>query len=167
LVISIVCALIGFLVLYFLIPFFNTYTNSELKFSFVKDYTFLLYAIMLVLLVSSISGFYFHNFIRNLNSIDVLNGNRKIKTRNFFLGDSSVLVQMTVVCAMLTFSIGYYMQLDFMMDSGKGFDSENVLVLIRRNWDSKVFENEIIKYPFIEAVSRGKVIPLSGSSQIY
>jgi putative ABC transport system permease protein len=167
LIISLVSTLVALFLMYLSIPFFNRYTNSNLRFSFAQDYGFLLSAISLVLVISYISGFYLHRFINNMNSIDVLDRNQMLKTKNFFFGDSAVLFQITIVCAMLTFSIGYYMQLDFMMDSGKGFDSDNVLVLKRRNWDSKVFENEVKNYPFIEAVSRGNVLPLYGSSQIY
>lgn len=167
LIISIACALIAFVLMFLFIPSFNSYTNSDLKFDFTGDYKFILYAMSVVLFISSISGLYFHNFIKNLKSVDILNRNKQLRTNNFFFGDSAVLVQLTLVCSMLTFSIGYYVQLDFMLDSGKGFDSDNVLVLRRQNWNPEVFEKEILKYPYIEAVSRGNVLPLYGSSQIF
>lgn len=167
LLVSLVCGIIAFLLMLYSIPIFNEFTNSNLEFKLTRDYRFLVYAIFLILIISSISGLYFHNFIKRHNSIDVLNRNRLIKTRSFFFGGSSVLVQLTIVCVMLTFTIGYYMQLDFMLNSGKGFNSDNLLVLNTRNWDASVFKDEALKYPYIKNVSKGNVLPLFGSSQIY
>jgi putative ABC transport system permease protein len=110
---------------------------------------------------------YFYNILSGYNAIEVLAKKNLKPQKNFIFKNSSLIIQLIVVFAMLTFSLFYYKQLDFMINAGKGFSTENLFLVNRINWDSAPFEEELANYPIVTGLSKGTLLPLHGTSTQY
>ncbi|MEC3907023.1 FtsX-like permease family protein [Tamlana sp. 2201CG12-4] len=165
--ISVISGSIAIFLMKLIVPVFNEFTNSELTLNWIDDYKFLTYAIIIVLIVTFISTFYFYYYLTKFNAIEIMGMDKLKKGDVFLLKNSALFFQLLIVTIMLTFSLVYYKQLDFMINSGKGFSTSNLFMLQKINWTSSPFEEEVIKHPIIKNISKGTILPLHGSSTQY
>ena len=153
LMIGLTAATIALLLLKFAVPLFNDFTNSILEVNFLKNFEFMAYSVFIVVLVSMISGAYFTYYINKSDIIKVLHKKRIKPSPNFLIDNGTILVQAIIVSFMLIFSLSYYKQIDFMLNTDKGYNDENLFLISGFGFDHDVFQREMTKHSSIESVT--------------
>ncbi|UNY98580.1 ABC transporter permease [Zhouia spongiae] len=167
LTISIISAVTAVLLMKLVLPFFNDFSDSNLILSGNINYAFFCYAIAIVLMVTILAALYFNYYLIRFNAIEIIKESKLKKRKSFLLKNSTMFIQLVIVVILLAFSLVYYKQLDFMINSGKGFSVDNTLMIKKLNWDASHFKEEIRKYPVIKNVSEGTILPLHDGSARY
>ena len=167
LVISVLSSFIALFLMKLMIPLFNDFTNSELVFNFSNNYEFVLYGILLTSFIAMLSGVFFTLYMWRHNTVEVLSNNHSKKKFNFFINNGAVTVQVSIVSFMLIFLFGFYKQLDFMINSDKGYNSDNLITISMPESKIPFMKESLLKYPIIESVAFGHSLSdLNSSSMI-
>jgi putative ABC transport system permease protein len=139
LLLSILSALLGFLLSKFLLPYFNQLSGRELSFSFAQfpEMTWMLMG--LILLVGLLAGAYPAMVLSSFKTIEVLKSKVKVGGSNFFT-KSLVTIQFVVSIGLIISTVIILQQLNFMQKKNPGFNKENIVVVDAEGIDTrKVF----------------------------
>ena len=150
-----------------LIPYLNNFSNSNIVLNWHENAVFLLLILALIFTIVILISLYFYFYLRQHNINDVFNQAKSRIGHSIFLNNRAVTLQLLIVSFMLIISFGYYKQLDFIINSGKGFTTEDIFMLERRNWNPSPFLEELAGYPEIKNTSVGEILPLKGRSVVY
>ena len=136
LILSIFSGLIGLLLAWILLPFFNELSGSSLVFS-ISNYPELIWLVAgVVLLVGLLSGVYPALALSGFEAVEVLKNNIRFSGSNLF---TKALVSFQFVLSIcLIISVSMIMkQLSYMRSINLGFDKENVVVIDSQGLDTK------------------------------
>ncbi|MBJ7879614.1 ABC transporter permease [Gelidibacter salicanalis] len=158
--ISVVSAGIAVFLMKLAIPVFNEFTNSKLEFNSADNYGFIIYGIVLIVFIAMLTGAYFAFYVWRHNTIETLSGSTSKKGHNFFLKNDAVVVQIGIVAFMLIFSIGFYKQLDYMINSDKGYNPNNLIAFSIPKSKTAVIKEGLLRYPLIDSVTIGQTLSL-------
>lgn len=167
---SVICftaAVIAILMVKMLLPIFNNFTQSTIKFNWVDNGAFFIYALALVIMVTLLSGIRLYYYLLRYSVIEFLNKTKTDFKSSFIVKNNTILLQLIIVSFMLVFSIGYYKQLDFLLNSDKGYNPDNKFALGSLAINIDVFKEEAKKYTEIKEVAMGNVLPNMRGSAIY
>lgn len=162
-VISIISTGISLVLLHQLIPVFNEFTTSNLTLSIFENLNFLGYVFIIILIVSILISLYTFNHIRNKSIVNSLQ--KPLQISSYWVSNRTNLIQLGIVCFMIAVSLSNYKQLDFILNSDKGYEDENIFNIQIWRWsDPKAFKEELLKTPEIIDVSNGNFLPQYGGS---
>ncbi len=128
LLMSVISAVIGLMLAYTLLPFFNELSGRSLSFSFRQYPEMIGFLSGVVLLAGLISGIYPALAISGFQPSEVLKGNLKFSGSNFFT-KSLVSFQFVLSIGLIISMIVFMRQLGFMQSKDLGFDKENVVTI--------------------------------------
>ncbi len=133
---SILSGIAGVLLAQFLLPYFNTLSGRELKFSFAlfPELTWMLTA--LTLLVGILAGCYPALILSGFNAIEVLKSKIKLSGSNWFT-KSLVTVQFAVSVGLIICTMIILQQTHYMTGRNPGFTKENIVVVDASDTKSK------------------------------
>ncbi|MET2985355.1 ABC transporter permease [Aureibaculum conchae] len=147
-----------------ILPWFNEFTQSNLSTSFYTNLRFISFSAILLGATGIGSGLYFSNYINKFQVIHVLQNGRVKKSNNFFLKNNAVFIQTAGVVFLLFFSISIYQQIQFMLNSDKGYKEDNLILLPSMRIDITVLKDQVSQSSFIEKVTMGTILPLAGGN---
>lgn len=159
--------LFAILMVFLLLPTFNTLTEKQLSLHF-NDPTFLLILLGFTLLTGLISGSYPALFMSSLNPVVVLKGSLKFKPSATYFRKGLVVFQFSLSIMLIVGMIIVYRQLEYIQTKNIGFNRENLLYMplegdLAQNFDS--FKQDLQNQPGIQSVSCTQSTPLEvGSS---
>ncbi|WP_111307317.1 ABC transporter permease [Confluentibacter sediminis] len=165
-VISLVSSIMAIFLMKIAIPWFNEFTDSRLISNGLENFEFVVYGCLLVVLLSIVAGMYFTYYVWRHNTIEILSNNNSKKGANFFLKNGAVVTQIGIVSLMLVFTIGVYRQLDFMINTDKGYHTENLLVVKVPESKADIYKEALLQYPIIESVAFGYSLASSDSQSM-
>ena len=165
-IISFLAAILAILLVGLILPFFNSFTKSNIEFSWFSNAPFFMYAIGLVIVVALLSGYKLYHYLNTYNAIEFIGKIKTSKKTNFFLKNNGLALQLIIVSFMLIFSLGYYKQLDFILTSDKGYKPQHVFVIGGLAINTEIFKEEAKKHPEILEVAMGQAIPDPTGSSI-
>ncbi|MBJ7879615.1 ABC transporter permease [Gelidibacter salicanalis] len=165
-IISLIAATLAIILVGLVLPFFNSFTKSNIEFSWFSNAPFFIYAIGLVIVVALLSGYKLYHYLNKYNAIEFIGKTKTSKKTNFFLKSNGLALQLIIVSFMLIFSLGYYKQLDFILTSDKGYNPKHVFVIGGLAINSEIFKEEAKKHPEISDVAMGQPIPDPTGSSI-
>jgi putative ABC transport system permease protein len=131
---SMISAIIGLILAYTLLPFFNELSGRSLSFSFTQYPEMIGILSGVVLLVGLISGIYPAFAISGLQPSEALKGKLKFSGSNFFT-KSLVSFQFVLSIGLIISMIVFMRQLGFMQSKDLGFDKENVVTINTQDID--------------------------------
>jgi putative ABC transport system permease protein len=125
------CALFfAFLLIYFLLPFFNQVSGKNISMLFFLSYKSILASIILVIGVGFLAGIYPSFFLSSFQTVRVLKGatsNEPAKKSS--LRSGLVVFQFMISSALIIATLIVYRQLNFMQNKKLGYNKEQVLVI--------------------------------------
>src|SRR5688572_10905677 len=124
--ISLVAAVV---LLYALLPGFNTLANKELPFTYVLQPKVLLSLVGIVVFVGIVGGSYPAFYLSGFNPVNVLKGKLSARGGNVIFRKVLVVFQFAITIVMLISTLIVFDQLQFMRNKDLGFEKERVVRL--------------------------------------
>ncbi|MEO6541601.1 MAG: ABC transporter permease [Ferruginibacter sp.] len=156
LLLSILSAILGFLLGKLLLPYFNRLSGRELSFSFTQfpEMTWML--IGLVLLVGLLAGSYPALVLSRFKIIEVLKSKVRVGGSNIFT-KSLVTVQFVVSIGLIISTVIILQQLTFMQSKNPGFNKENIVMVDAGGTDTRkiypLFKQALAAQPQITGIA--------------
>ena len=157
---SVLSALLGLLLVRFLLPYFNQLSGRQLSFSLSQypEMTWML--IGLVLLVGLLAGSYPALILSGFKPIEVLKSKIKVGGANIFTR-SLVTVQFVLSIGLIICTVIILQQLKFMQSKNPGFNKENIVMIDAEGTDTKkaypIFKQELISQSSIAGVASSEL----------
>jgi putative ABC transport system permease protein len=166
---------LSYLIFYFTLPLLNILTRKHLAFAGVVDIPLIISSLLLLLLITLLSGGYPAYFISQFNSITSLKGSKgNIITGSQIFRKSLVIFQLMIACSLLIGSLLLVKQLNFLSTRPLGFQKENLfsIPLFSQNLNSifsgadstfqvrlQTFRDRIETYPEIMQTTTSNATP--------
>ncbi|MCO4821919.1 MAG: ABC transporter permease [Flavobacteriaceae bacterium] len=169
LLLTIAAALISVVLAYWLLQVFSDFTPSGLSFSLFKNPLIISFAIILVVLVTFLSGIYPALVLTKYKPISVLKNQVVSKTGKPALRRFLTVFQFSIAQVFIISTILVARQINFMMNKDMGFKTE-AIANVRTPWNYIAqekqirFEQELKKHPEISKLARGGATPASRST---
>lgn len=128
-VIALIAMLISIVLIYALLPNFNSLANKTLPFDYILQTPVLLALAGIVLFVGVAGGSYPAFYLSGFNPVSVLKGRVSAKGGNALFRKFLVVFQFAISIFMLVSTLVVYDQLQFMRNKDLGFDKERVVRL--------------------------------------
>jgi putative ABC transport system permease protein len=149
-----------------LLSLFNQLAGKEIPLSVLLSAPVLLAILLLLTLVSMVSGSYPAFFLSSFQPIKVLKGSLATGFKGSALRNTLVVFQFTVSAILMIGTLVIYSQLKYVRDKDLGFNKEQVLILKNTgalNNNTKAFTNELLKLSGVKNVTSSGFLPVSGS----
>ncbi len=153
---SLIAGVIALLIVFMLLPQFNTISGKELAFSGLSEPIIAITFGLLVFFVGVLAGSYPAFYLTSFRITEVLKG--KIRAGMKSGGVRSVLVtfQFWISIVLIICTSIVYEQLNFIQDKNLGIDKEHILIIedvSRLGDDRAAFKNDIVSNSFIKGAS--------------
>ncbi len=156
LVLSILSAMLGFILGELLLPFFNRLSGRELNFSFSQFPELIWMLAGLILLVGLLAGTYPALILSGFKPLDVLKSKIRVGGSNIFTR-SLVTVQFILSIGLIISTVIILQQLKFMQNKNPGFNKENIVMVDAEGVDTKkvypLFKQALAAQPQIVGVA--------------
>ncbi|MFC1724751.1 ABC transporter permease [candidate division KSB1 bacterium] len=148
------------ILIYFLLPVFNSLIGKELSFNVLFNTKFILSIIGITFLVGVISGSYPAVVLSSFQPVKVMKGSLDNSTRRtLFFRNSLFVLQFAVSVIMIISTITLYYQLQFIRNKKLGYNKNHIITLRNRVGYFETFKNELSKNPDIVYVSLSSGTP--------
>ncbi len=149
-----------------LLSFFNQLAGKQIPVSMLLSGPILSGILLLLILVSLISGSYPAFFLSSFQPIKVLKGSLSMGFKGSVLRNTLVALQFTISVVLMIGTLVIYNQLQYIRDKDLGFNKEQVLTLqntIALNNNTRAFTNELLRMPGVKNVTSSGFLPVTGS----
>ena len=144
--ISILAYFIGLIFVEILIPIFNELTSKSFEFRTLFNIYSILYSILFILVISTLSGVYPAFVLSSYKPIEVLKGKVKGKSNIGFIRKGLITVQFVFSISMIICSLIVFQQIEYMKNKDLGFKKDSILVYRVPSRDSTF----VGKLPYIQ-----------------
>jgi len=158
--------LIAIVIAALLLPLFNQLADKQINISMLLNPSILLCILLLLILVSLISGSYPAFFLSSFQPIKVLKGNLSMGFKGSVLRNTLVVLQFTISVILMIGTLVIYNQLQYIRNKDLGFNKEQVLTLQNTyalNNNTKAFTNELLQMPGVKNITSSGFLPVNGS----
>lgn len=139
-----------------LLPFFNRIVEKDISLHF--NWQILLFIILGVFGIGSLSGSYPAFYMSSLNPLLAFKGGNKAGKRGGFI-KILVCVQFMIAIILILCTSIVYKQLQYMQNKDLGLDKENIVSVESNLWyDVDNFKQEVLKNPHVKSVAMGASI---------
>ena len=130
--------LFALILVYFILPWFNSLSGKELTFNFSAKFIFNLF--ILTLLTGVISGLYPSFYLSSLNPIGIFRGGSITGSKTNFL-KLLVTIQFTIAIFFIIATLFFMKQMSYINNKDLGIEKENIIVIPTGLWyDNKSFK---------------------------
>lgn len=150
-------------------PLIEDFSGSEILLFQNNSLQFALFAVILLIIGTLVSGLYPAFMISRYDPLKTLKGSLSKQTEGRFLRKGLVLGQFVISIGLSICTLGIYNQLSYMMQSDYGFEKENILIVEKpalsmnmNNNGSIQFKEALKKYNNILSVGASDGIPGKG-----
>ncbi|TXE05915.1 ABC transporter permease [Algoriphagus aquimarinus] len=157
--------LLGILLVYLALPFFNDLTEKTL----IIDLNSVLFALPILIgfgvLVGLLAGYYPAFYISKLNTISILKGKLEVTGSGNWLRNVLVIFQFSIAIMLIAGTLIINRQINFIQSTSLGFQKENILVLegFGNQEKREVIQNELEKLSGVHSVATSSSLPGKGS----
>jgi putative ABC transport system permease protein len=135
-----------------------------------KNWEFLIFLIIISVLSAILSGIYSAVISANQNPLEVIKSQARISSSNSFFRKSLISFQFLIFSALIISSFIINSQIQFVRNIDLGYNKEQILVISIPSSDyinnSKIFKNELLKYPQVKHVALSSTVPPSFGNQL-
>jgi putative ABC transport system permease protein len=165
---ALIALIIGVLMAWMLMPFFNSISGKTLTIASLFSGSFLVFLVLLPLVVGIVAGSYPAFYLSSFQPIKVLKGKLNAGSKKSLLRNSLVVFQFFASIFLMVGTLVVYRQLDFIRNKKLGFQKEQVLVInntgsLRENSDA--FMNEVLALQGVKSGTWSGYLPVSASSR--
>jgi putative ABC transport system permease protein len=149
-VLSFVALIIGIVLVWFVLPYFNTLAGKELSLDLLNNKLILPVLLILGLIVGLLSGSYPAFFLASFQPVKVLKGKIESGLKSRYLRGALVIFQFTVAIILFISTIIVSRQMRFIQNKDLGYEKKNLVVINRLAAlrDQKdAFKEELSKIP--------------------
>jgi len=170
---SVIISLIALIFALFLaelcLPVFSKLVVSDLKLSYIKDWSFILKMMAVAVMVGLFSGIYPALVMSRYNAVELFhNFDFNGKSDGQMLKKILVSAQFLICIVLIVFSLTFSRQIKYMMTKDLGFDKENMLVtkfeVSKNHGNFNVLKERLLNYPEITDVCYADKLPFGGNS---
>ncbi|GAB4014165.1 ABC transporter permease [Spirosoma migulaei] len=162
-ILTLVAALVAFLLFRLAIPFYNELAAKSLRFGQLFTASNALLLVLLIGLISLIAGFYPALFISNFDPVNALKGKKSQFSSVTLVRKGLIVFQFSVSVFMIFSTIVVYRQMKFFQTKDLGFDQDQVVAVKlygRDMWDkANTIQQEFQKNSAITNVARISTLP--------
>ena len=126
-VVAMLALAVSLLLIYLLLPAFNTLANKQISFSYILQKQVLLSLVGVVFFTGIVGGSYPAFYLSGFNPVHVLKGKLSTKGGSVFFRKSLVVIQFALSIFMLISTLIVFDQLQFLRNKDLGFDKEQVV----------------------------------------
>ncbi|MCJ7449849.1 MAG: ABC transporter permease [Bacteroidales bacterium] len=146
------------LIVWLILPWFNTISYRDLTFSFSAG--FIINLFLLTFMVGAIAGVYPSLYLSSFNPIGIFRRGSLSGSRSNFIR-LLVTFQFTIAIFFIIATTLFVKQLNFIHNKNLGIDDENIIVIPTGLWyDNKQFKEELQRNPRILSVSASTYAPI-------
>lgn len=169
-VVTLISLVLAVILIYLLLPGFNTLANKQLPFSYLFRPDVLVFLGGMILLTGIIGGSYPAFYLSGFNPVSVLKGKLSMKGGSAIFRKTLVVAQFGLSIFMLISTLIVFNQLSFLREKDLGFDKENVVCLSfsNRNMLAKgeALTEQLRKLPGVVSVGRADASPGESISKL-
>lgn len=164
-VINIIGIVLGFTLMQLSVPLFEEALNRPLSDMVVVNESFIIMISVLLVAGTLLSGFYPAWILSRFKTIRVLKGQKAGSGTDGLVRKGLVVLQFAILCFLLIGSLAVRSQIDYMLSSDWGFDSDQMVVVSGPSLTSETsdkiisFKNELRTRANIREVSNTTMIP--------
>lgn len=162
-----IAMLVSVLVVYLVLPLFNTISAKQLLYADLINWKFISLAFCLPLLVGMLAGSYPAFFLSRFKPIAVLKGKIANGAKGSVLRSGLVVFQFWISISMIIGTIVVYRQLSFIQNTNIGFNKEQVLVVdgLGPISNPQAFKNEVLNLQGVVSGTLTNYLPVENSSR--
>ncbi|GAB5527809.1 MAG: ABC transporter permease [Roseivirga sp.] len=164
-IVNLIGIVLGFTLMQVSIPFFEQTLDRPLSEMIVINQSFIVLILVLLTAGTLLSGFYPAWILSRFKTIRVLKGQRAGAGSDGMVRKGLVILQFAILCFLLVGSLAVRSQIDYMLNSDWGFDSDQVVVVSGPSLGQgegdrlTTFKNELRLQSHISQVSNTTMIP--------
>ena len=169
LLITLLATTISILLVYMILPVFNSLTDKTIIIDFTSM-SFWLITGGITLFTGFLSGSYPALFLSSFKILNVLKGTLRHTKGATFFRKGLVVFQFSLSILLIIGTLTVYRQINYIMNKNVGLDKENVLYMgiegsIQEHYET--FKNELLAIPEVKYVTRSSQNPLSSGSDTF
>ncbi len=150
--------LTALLIVWLILPLFNSISAKELTLSFSPEFIFNL--LLLTILTGAVAGIYPALYLSSFNPMAIFRGGTVSGSRTVFLR-VMVTIQFTIAIFFIISISLLVKQLNYIQNKDLGIESENIISIPTGLWyDNRQFREELLKNPYITGVSASTYAPI-------
>lgn len=161
---------ISILLIYLLLPYFNTLSNKQIPFSYLLQPPVAVTLAAIVFVTGILGGSYPAFYLSGFNPVQVLKGKLSARGGSQLLRKSLVIAQFGLSIFMLVSTMVVFDQLQFLREKDLGFDKENVVRLNLSNREMQrkgdVLVNRLRQLPEVSAAGKADASPGEGIGKL-
>jgi putative ABC transport system permease protein len=164
-VVAVASLLISLVLIYALLPAFNSLANKQLPFSYITQTPVMIGLVVIILITGILGGSYPAFYLSGFSPVSVLKGKLSGKGGNSAFRKALVVLQFGLSIFMLVSTLVVFDQLQFLRNKDLGFNKENVVRLnLNRNMlaNGEVLAERLRKLPEVVAVGKADGSPGEG-----
>ena len=169
-VVAIISLLLAMLLIYLLLPAFNTLANKQLPFSSLFQPYIIMSLVAIVMFTGIVGGSYPALYLSGFNPVNVLKGKLSSRGGNSAFRKTLVVVQFGLSIFMLISTLIVFDQLQFLRDKDLGFEKENIIRLNLSNKEMRdkgeALAEKLRQLSEVVAVGRADATPGSGIGKL-
>jgi putative ABC transport system permease protein len=158
---------LGLLVAWLLLPYFNTLSAKTLSFPF-EEWWLLPILIGAALIIGVLAGIYPSFYLSAFKPIDVLKGKVSRGSKSSTIRSLLVVFQFTASIILIVGTFIIYRQMGYILNKKVGFDKEQVLLIQGAHTlgeGVKSLKNELLRLPQVKHVSISDYLPIKGTKR--
>ncbi len=160
--------IIGLLLAWLLLPYFNTLASKSLTMPW-GEWWLLPVIVVSAFLVGIIAGLYPAFYLSGFKPIQVLKGTLSTGSKGSILRNSLVVFQFTASILLIIGTTVIYNQVHYILNQKVGFDKDQVVILQGTNTlgnnNIKSFKNELSRLASVKSVSISDYLPVAGTNR--
>ncbi|MBA4054330.1 MAG: ABC transporter permease [Marivirga sp.] len=170
LVIACIALVVSMILIYALLPGFNTLSNKELPFSYILQPTVMFSLIGIIFFVGIVGGSYPAFYLSGFNPVSVLKGKLALKGGSVFFRKALVVAQFAISIFMLISTLIVFDQLQYIRNKDLGFDKARVIRLDLSERDmrakAQVLLERLKQVPEVQGVGMANASPGQGIGKL-
>jgi putative ABC transport system permease protein len=149
LIVTLAAAIIGFVIVWLLLPFFNQLSGKELAITLQTFFRILPALLVIIIIVGVIAGAYPAFFLSAFQPIHVLKSKLSAGFKGSKLRSFLVVFQFGISIFLIIGTLVVYNQLDYIQSKDLGFNRDQVMIVknVTTLHDPRIFKQEIRRVP--------------------
>ncbi len=159
---TLISFLLGILIVFLALPYFNDISNKELSIKLINWGVFVPMLLALLVFISLASGSYPSFYLAGFNPVNVLKGKLQMGIRGGWLRKSLVVIQFFITIGLIVSTLVISKQNNFILGKDLNFDKTNLLIVNRAyalGPQSEAFIDRIKAVPGITDASLTSQVP--------
>jgi putative ABC transport system permease protein len=168
LIYSVISFVLGILIAWLLLPYFNTLASKSLVIPW-NEWWLMPLIVLSALIVGTLAGIYPAFYLSSFRPVQVLKGSISSGSKSPLLRNGLVVFQFTASIILIISTIVIYDQTHFILNRNVGFDKDQVMVLQGTNTlgdqQAKNLKAELSKLASVKSVSISDYLPVNGAKR--